>query len=98
MLPAQNYANDVVCALRDVCLERGIPMPTIVTESGRALASHHAVMVFDVVARSAPSQNDPFTTWHGSSVPQRVLCLLTDSLLSYHPSPQCFLKVTVGLY
>ncbi len=53
MLPAQNYANDVVCALRDVCLERGIPMPTIVTESGRALASHHAVMVFDVVARSA---------------------------------------------
>ncbi|BDA46967.1 Biosynthetic arginine decarboxylase [Coccomyxa sp. Obi] len=47
----QNYANDVVCSLRDVCLERGIPMPTIVTESGRALASHHAVMVFDVVAR-----------------------------------------------
>lgn len=51
LLPAQNYANDVVCSLRDVCLERGIPMPTIVTESGRALASHHAVMVFDVVAR-----------------------------------------------
>lgn len=58
----QNYANDVVCALRDVCLERGIPMPTIVSESGRALASHHAVMVFDVVARcafSSASQRKP---------------------------------------
>lgn len=47
----QNYANDVVCSLRDVCLERDIPMPTIVSESGRALASHHAIVVFDVVAR-----------------------------------------------
>ncbi|EIE21904.1 arginine decarboxylase [Coccomyxa subellipsoidea C-169] len=49
----QNYANDVVCSLRDVCLERGIPMPTIVSESGRALASHHAVMVFDAAAAGA---------------------------------------------
>ena len=39
--------------VQDVCMERGIPAPCIVSESGRALASHHAVMVFDVLSRQA---------------------------------------------
>ena len=30
---------------------RSIQVPTIMSESGRALASHHAVMVFDVLTR-----------------------------------------------
>ena len=30
---------------------RSIPLPTILSESGRALASQHAVMVFDVLTR-----------------------------------------------
>ena len=37
--------------LQDVCMEKDIPAPTIVSESGRALASHHAVMIFDVLRR-----------------------------------------------
>ena len=32
---------------------RAMPVPTILSESGRALASHHAVMVFDVLTRYA---------------------------------------------
>lgn len=64
MLGLQNYANDVVCSLRDVCLERNIPMPTVVSESGRALASHHAVMVFDVVARLDLHASDRWITSH----------------------------------
>ena len=43
----------VSLAVQDVCMERGIPAPCIVSESGRALASHHAVMVFDVLSRWA---------------------------------------------
>ena len=39
----------VVSAVQEVCIQRGIPPPTIVTESGRALASHHSVLVFDVL-------------------------------------------------
>ncbi|KAK9830421.1 hypothetical protein WJX72_011676 [[Myrmecia] bisecta] len=49
----QNYANDVVAAMQEVCIQRAIEPPTIISESGRALASHHAVMVFDVVSRPA---------------------------------------------
>jgi arginine decarboxylase len=46
----QEYANDVVASLRDVCIERGLDVPpTIISESGRALVSHHSVLVFDVL-------------------------------------------------
>lgn len=36
-----------------MCIQRSIPPPTIVTESGRALASHHSVLVFDVLTTCA---------------------------------------------
>ena len=36
----QNYANDVVATVRECCDGAGIAVPTLVSESGRALASH----------------------------------------------------------
>ena len=45
----QNYANDVVATVRECCEPHGIPVPTLVSESGRALASHFSVLVFDVL-------------------------------------------------
>jgi len=45
----QEYANDVVAAVQEVCDERGIDHPDIVTESGRATVAHHAMLVFDVL-------------------------------------------------
>lgn len=48
----QCYANEVVVALRDACLLKGVSQPVIVSESGRALASHHSVIVFDVLSVS----------------------------------------------
>ena len=47
----QDYASGIVCAVQQVCEERGVCAPTIVTESGRALVSHHSVLVFDVISR-----------------------------------------------
>ncbi|EFJ32037.1 hypothetical protein SELMODRAFT_144682 [Selaginella moellendorffii] len=46
----QNYANDVVAALVDACILKGVAQPVIISESGRALASHHSVLVFDVLS------------------------------------------------
>ena len=48
----QNYANDVVAAIKDACEVAEVPVPTIVSESGRALASHQSVLVFDIVGAS----------------------------------------------
>ncbi|KAL6770165.1 hypothetical protein ACKKBG_A33855 [Auxenochlorella protothecoides x Auxenochlorella symbiontica] len=45
----QSYANDIVSAMQEVCVHRGIPPPTLISESGRAVASHATVVVFDVV-------------------------------------------------
>lgn len=42
------YANNVVYTLRDVCRERRIPMPRIMSESGRSLSAYHAVLITDV--------------------------------------------------
>jgi arginine decarboxylase len=48
----QNYANDVVAAIKDACNTRNLPAPTLVSESGRAIASHQSVLVFDVLGVS----------------------------------------------
>ena len=45
----QNYANDVVATIQECCQPHGAPMPTLVSESGRAIASHFSVLVFDVL-------------------------------------------------
>lgn len=48
----QNYANDVVAEVKDACKTRGIPVPTLISESGRAVVSHQSVLVFDVLGTS----------------------------------------------
>ena len=48
----QEYANDVVWTIHDACQKAGIADPDIVTESGRALVAHHAVMAVEVIGVS----------------------------------------------
>ncbi|MFT3906292.1 MAG: biosynthetic arginine decarboxylase [Steroidobacteraceae bacterium] len=47
------YANDVVYRIASICNARGIAHPLIISESGRAIAAHHSVLIFDVLGRSA---------------------------------------------
>ncbi len=65
----QEYANNVVHTLWEVCSEHALPHPNIITESGRALTAHHAVLITDVIDHehipyathlTAPDINDPF--------------------------------------
>lgn len=44
----KEYANNIVYTLRDVCRERQIPMPRIISESGRSITAHHAVLITDI--------------------------------------------------
>ncbi|WP_310488550.1 biosynthetic arginine decarboxylase [Chamaesiphon sp. VAR_69_metabat_338] len=46
----QNYANDIVAEVRETCNEKNIPVPTLISESGRAIASHQSVLIFDVLS------------------------------------------------
>ena len=44
----QEYVNDSVSALVDVCVKNDLPQPNIITESGRSLTAHHSVLIIDV--------------------------------------------------
>jgi arginine decarboxylase len=55
----QNYANDVVATVRECCEPHGVTMPTLVSESGRAIASHFSVLVFNVLGASRPPITAP---------------------------------------
>src|SRR5438874_1432543 len=53
----QEYANDVVWNIMDVCDSEGVAHPIIVSESGRAIVAHHSVLVleaFSAIEKTAP--------------------------------------------
>jgi arginine decarboxylase len=55
----QEYANDVVFRVKEVCDEAGVPHPTIISESGRAVVAYHSVLVFDVLGVSHIDRGSP---------------------------------------
>jgi arginine decarboxylase len=48
----QEYANDVLASVQEACDGAGIAHPDIVTEAGRWMVAHHALLVFDVLGAS----------------------------------------------
>ncbi len=55
----QEYANDVVWNIGDVCDSEGVAHPAIVSEGGRAIVAHHSVLVieaFSSIEKTAPKQ------------------------------------------
>ncbi len=55
----QEYANDVVYHVQSVCDEAGVPHPTIITESGRAVVAYHSMLVFNVLGVSGYGEQEP---------------------------------------
>ena len=45
---AQEFANDVIYTIKQVCDDENVPHPTIIQESGRYLAAYHALLVTNV--------------------------------------------------
>jgi arginine decarboxylase len=63
----REYARNIVRTLQEVCAETGQPEPNLISESGRALTAHHAVLITSVIDReaaptetpAAPAQDEP---------------------------------------
>jgi len=49
----QEYANAVVFTVKEVCDANEVPMPVLVTESGRALTAHHSMLIVPVLGAHA---------------------------------------------
>ncbi|MCO5558779.1 hypothetical protein L7F22_012366 [Adiantum nelumboides] len=88
----EEYAKEVVLAVKRACQMKGVKQPTLCSESGRALVSHHSVLVFMVL--SSEEKNGHF-------VGDKGLSLEVDDML---PEPLCNLQeclaslVRVGNY
>lgn len=52
----REYASEVVYRIASICNARGIAHPVIVSESGRATAAHHSVLLFNVLGSSRLDQ------------------------------------------
>jgi arginine decarboxylase len=54
----QEYANDVVFHIKEICDQAGVTHPTIISESGRAMVAYHSVLVFNVLGWSGFARFD----------------------------------------
>src|SRR6266516_4788637 len=54
----QEYTNDVVYYIGDVCNAEKVPHPDIVSESGRALVAHHSVLIVEVFGAIGKVRSD----------------------------------------
>ncbi|MBJ6799843.1 biosynthetic arginine decarboxylase [Geomonas propionica] len=43
------YANDVIYQVKNICDDAGVPCPNIISESGRATVAHYSVLITDVL-------------------------------------------------
>lgn len=63
----REYARTIVRTLKDVCAASQVPEPDLISESGRALTAHHAVLITSVIDRESvpdgvppvPAADDP---------------------------------------
>ncbi len=57
----QEYADNVVYAIMDVCDEEKVPHPHVVSESGRAVVAHHSVLVVEAFGAIEKTPSQPLS-------------------------------------
>jgi arginine decarboxylase len=78
----REYANDVVYTLGTVCRAEDVPMPHIISESGRAITAHHSLLLVNVT--DVESQSDPSIPDLGPD-PHPLLVEMKENLESISP-------------
>jgi arginine decarboxylase len=73
----QEYANDIIYALAEACRENEIRMPHVISESGRALTAHHALLLINVIDLETQIEADV------DALPDDAPALVQDLAASY---------------
>jgi arginine decarboxylase len=55
----EEYAYNILLALQEICSRDQLPLPDVISESGRALTAHHAVLVSNVIGIESPAATRP---------------------------------------
>jgi len=87
------YAHSIVRAFSEICVEHDLPHPHLVTESGRAMSAHHAVLITHVTdIETVPEDIGAGPTCQAKPLQDLAECLRrlpTESVLGiYHEA--CF--------
>ncbi|XOZ32225.1 biosynthetic arginine decarboxylase [Halomonadaceae bacterium KBTZ08] len=69
----EEYARQVVQAFHQSCNRHNLPHPHLITESGRAITAHHAVLVTNIIDREAPATVAPSPVAESEPAPLRSL-------------------------
>ncbi len=67
----EEYARDVVFNIREICTASGVPVPDIVSESGRAVVAPHSMLVVQVFERI--SKRESLGQQHQPKVKHKVV-------------------------
>ncbi|MGE0680812.1 MAG: biosynthetic arginine decarboxylase [Candidatus Binatia bacterium] len=67
----QEYANDIIYSIKEVCENEDVSEPIVITENGRMVAGPHAVLIFNVVNELSLS-NGPVRVANVESKPQVI--------------------------
>ncbi len=66
------YAQAVVGTIVDACAETGARHPDIITEAGRSMVAHHAVLLLDVLGSTTNETTPPERPKPGEQVPRQI--------------------------
>ncbi|HJY83536.1 MAG TPA: biosynthetic arginine decarboxylase [Candidatus Binatia bacterium] len=67
----QEYANDIIYSIKEVCESEDVREPIVITENGRMVAAPHAMLIFNVVNELSLS-NGPIRVTNLESKPQVI--------------------------
>ncbi len=85
----QEYANDVVYHVQSVCDEAGVAHPQLLTESGRAVAAHHSILIMDTLGVTAQGNVEGLPT----EIPEEFELPVHDLWSTYQDlTPENFLE------
>jgi arginine decarboxylase len=65
----QEYTNDIVYYVADVCNAEKVPHPDIISESGRAIVAHHSVLIVEVFGAIGKTHPDIKFTYGDNEQP-----------------------------
>jgi arginine decarboxylase len=70
----KEYATHILSAIRDLCEKAQLPEPDIISESGRALTAHHAVLITNITDVEVPKKThiDPNIDLNDSKIARNI--------------------------
>ena len=98
----EEYAHSIVRAFSEICAEHDLPHPNLVSESGRAMSAHHAVLITNVTdIETVPDDPGPGLNSQAKPLLDLAECLRrlpTESVLGVYHEAQFDLSEARALF